>query len=272
MPGNFTSRNHYRDADNCRCDNCVHVILTCQSGVPARRISTAIPLCWKSALILNLNRLGSLPKGRLSRPACRIASLPGCHSGGGKVSNHNRSGRKPAGPFNWLEWLDRKAARLPRATGWTSPDEPFMLARYPHLRPAPIPGDVHSRIMCESEEKTAAQQFAEWESRIAHDREAAACLKGLNAKRRTQLAALLLQTIVEFEMGEADSRSSQWRRHLRRAPGRLRKLNRKLQKARQAVEELRACAQDSGAEGPNDMARRWAWQLLGFNYRLAADK
>jgi len=189
------------------------------------------------------------------------------------VSNHNRSGRKPAGPFNWLEWLDRKAARLPRATGWTSPDEPFMLARYPHLRPAPIPGDVHSRIMCESEEKTAAQQFAEWESRIAGSAEAAVCLAGLSAEQRTQIAALLLQTAVDLEMREADSRSSQWARHLRReAPTRLRELNRRLQKARRAVEELKAYAEDSRAEGPKDMERHWARHLLGFNYRLAADK
>ena len=182
-------------------------------------------------------------------------------------------GRWQGVPFNWLEWLDREAARLPRATGWTSPDEPFMLARYPHLRPAPTPGDVHSRIMCESGEKTAAQQFAEWESRIAGSAESAVCLEGLCAEQRTQLAALLLQTRVDLEMRKADSRSSQWARHLRgEAPARLRKLNRKLQKARQAVEELKAYAEDSGAEGPKDMERHWARHLLGFDYRLAADK
>ena len=181
------------------------------------------------------------------------------------MSNHNRSGLKPAGPFNWLKDLDRVAATLPRATSWVDSYGPFMLARYPHLRPEPVPGNAW--------EKTAAQQFAEWESRIAHDRDAAACLKGLNAEQRTQLAALLLQTRVDLDMREADSRSLQWARHLRReAPARLRKLNRTLQKARQAVEELRVYAQDSATANPNDTSLHTARLVLGQPYALAADR
>ena len=176
------------------------------------------------------------------------------------MSNHNRSGLKPAGPFNWLKDLDRVAATLPRATSWVDSYGPFMLARYPNLRPTPIPG-------------VATQLFVEWESRIAGSAEAAVCLEGLCAEQRTQLAALLLQTRVDLEMHEADSRSSQWARHLRReAPARLRQLNRKLQKARHAVEELRVYAQDSATANPNDTSLHTARFVLGQRYALAADK
>jgi hypothetical protein len=127
--------------------------------------------------------------------------------------------------------------------------------------------------MCESGEKTATQLFTEWESRIAGSSEAAVCLEGLDAEQRKQLAALLLQTITDMEMRAADSRSSQWAQHVRReAPARLRELNRRLQKARRAVEELKAYARDSETGNPDDMLPHSARRLLGQTYELAADK
>lgn len=184
---------------------------------------------------------------------------------------NRKTGRRVNTPlFNWLEWLDKKAATLPRATNWVH--DPFMLARYRNLRPLPIEGDVHSRIMCESGERTAARLFADWELRIADNTETTVCLEGLNAEQRRQLAALLLQTIVDLEMLTAADRSSQWSRHLRKAAAtRLRVLNRKLQKARKAVQELKAYARDSETGNPDDALLHAARLLLGQDYRLAAD-
>jgi hypothetical protein len=162
-------------------------------------------------------------------------------------------------PFNWLDGLDREAATLPRATNWVEPYGPFMLARYTHLRPLPIPGNGHSQILCDSGEKTAAQRLAEWELRIAESNKAAVCLNGLGAGQRQQLAALVIETVCDLEMREADSRSARWASRVRKeAPARLRGLDRRLQKARLAIEELYAFARDSGT--------------VGLDYRLAADK
>src|ERR1700688_4391336 len=61
--------------------------------------------------------------------------------------------RKLARLCNWLKALDEAAKTLPRATDWLGQYGPFMLARYPNLRPQPVPGDAHSRIMCESGER-----------------------------------------------------------------------------------------------------------------------
>lgn len=92
------------------------------------------------------------------------------------MADRKHGGQGTTGPFNWLEWLDNEAAKLPRATDWLDPYGSFMLARYPNLRPQPIPDNPHSRIMCESGERTAARLFAEWESRIAGSTETSVCL------------------------------------------------------------------------------------------------
>jgi hypothetical protein len=181
--------------------------------------------------------------------------------------------RKPACLCNWLRALDEAAKTLPRATDWLGQYGPFMLARYPNLRPQPVPGDAHSRIMCESGERTAAQLFAEWETRIAQDTVAAPCLERLSAEQRRQLAALLLDTMVALEMRPALAGSSQFKRQIRReATTRLRVLSRKLQKARQSIEELMAYAQDSGKGNTPETSRHSARLVLGQPYRFAASK
>jgi hypothetical protein len=174
-------------------------------------------------------------------------------------------------PSNWLAWLDRKAPTLTRATNWVA--DPFMLARYSNLRPQPISGSDRSRIACEIQEQIASRVFTEWESRIARTAETSVCLNGLNAEQRKQLAALLIQTITEIEMHAPEKRSSQWARCLRReAPARLHGLNRRLQKAQQAVEELQAYAQDSKADKTDNEAQHLARQLVGQIYGIVADK
>jgi len=126
-------------------------------------------------------------------------------------------------------------------------------------------------MMCKSDERTAAQQFAEWESRIAENTEAAACLVGLSAELRKQLAALLLETTDDLEMRTATDRTSQWKNQLcREAPTRLRMLNRKLHKARQAVQELMNYAKDSREENAPDSPLYRARRMLGQAYIIAA--
>jgi len=88
-------------------------------------------------------------------------------------------GRATNGPFNWLQDLDSKAKSLPRANSWLQPYGPFMLARYPNLRPLPVLGNVRSQITSESDERTATQLFAEWELRIAGNPQTASCLARL---------------------------------------------------------------------------------------------
>jgi hypothetical protein len=180
-------------------------------------------------------------------------------------------GQTTSRSFNWLEMLDKEAAKLTRATSWLEPYGPFMLARYPNLRPKPINGDVHSQIMCDSGEQTAGRLFAEWESRIMVNTESSVCLEKLDAGRRRQLAALLLETVVDLEMRTATDRSSHWAWHVcKEAARRLRVLNRKLQKARQAIQEVMVYAEDPGKRNALDAPRHSARQMLGHPYRIAA--
>ena len=101
--------------------------------------------------------------------------------------------------------------------------------------------------------------------------ESAACLKKLNKGQREQLAALTVEIVSNLEMRTATDRSSQWKRELcNEAPTRLRMLNRKLQKARQSVEELMAYAQDSRKENASDSPLYIARRMLGQPYIVAA--
>jgi len=146
-----------------------------------------------------------------------------------------------------------------------------MLARYPNLQPLPVTGNVRSQMICKSDERTAAQVFAEWEARIANNRQSAACLKKLNKGQREQLAALTVEIVSDLEIRTATDRSSQWKRQLcKQAPTRLQMLNRKLQKARQSVKELMAYAQDSRKENAPDSPLYRARRVLGQPYIVPA--
>jgi hypothetical protein len=206
-------------------------------------------------------------------PTASADAAPGSHSGGGNLSSRDTGRRKPTCPCNWLKALDEAARTLPSATDWLGQYGPFMLARYPSLHPQPVPGDAHSQIMCESGERTAARLFAEWETRIVKSVVAAPCLERLSAEQRRQLAALLLETMVALEMRPVLARRSQFKKQLsREATVRLTALSRKLQKARQSIEELMAYAQDSGKGNTLDASRHSARLLLGQPYGFAAGK
>src|SRR5437588_407502 len=112
-----------------------------------------------------------------------------------RLPGRNSRGLKSARLFNWLKWLDRKAQALPRAMNWLEPYGPFMLVRYAHLRPQPLPHDPRSKHECEVDEACAAQILEDWESRIADHTETAVCLNRLSPEQRKQLSALLIETV-----------------------------------------------------------------------------
>ena len=115
------------------------------------------------------------------------------------MSRPNSGGRGSTRLFNWLERLDQVAQTLPRALGWIEPYGPFMLIRYPHLRPQRPSSDLRSQHEFEVDEATITQTLQEWESRIADHTETAVCLDALNPEQRKQLSALLIETIAEIE-------------------------------------------------------------------------
>lgn len=183
--------------------------------------------------------------------------------------NHKFPARQP--PFNWLEWLDEVASRLPRPPTWREPYSPFLLARYPHLRPQPAPDNPRIQQECEAEQASAFRIFQEWEERIAKDKTTAVCLKGLSKEQRRQLAALLLDTRVKFEKKEYQNASAAMRRHLaKEAPRRNRVLNRKLAAARKVLQELKDYASDSGTNTFPDERLHRAREILGHNRAVAA--
>jgi hypothetical protein len=190
------------------------------------------------------------------------------------LPDRNRPTRNAAaGPFNWLQSLDEAAPTLKRAGSWLQPYGPFMLIRYPHLRPKPSRDDRRRKRMLESAEACAFRLVAEWESRIAHHKEAADCLHGLNPGQWAQLSALLIETVDAFEDCKQQGAGSRLRRHLAgEAKRRTSVLHRRLEKARKAVQELKDYASDSGTRHSLDESSHAARQMLGQKYRLAAQR
>lgn len=189
------------------------------------------------------------------------------------MSERKRNRQKPAGPFNWLEKLDQEARTLPRAEGWLGPYGLFMLARYPDLRPQPLLNDGHSKIACESGERTADRLFEEYEAGIAGNADTANCLMGLDAVQRRQLAALMLEIESELEIRPTIDHTAKWASQLRReAEARIRTLNRKVEKARRAIEELKEYALDSDTVDTRKDSLHTARKMLGFPYMNAINK
>jgi hypothetical protein len=148
-----------------------------------------------------------------------------------------------------------------------------MLARYPDLLPQPIPSDGHSKIMCESGERTFAELLSKSETDLAESTEAAVCLCGLDAEQRRQLAALMLDIVSELETRPAVDHTARWASQLRKeAKRRITVLNRKVEKARRAIEELRNYALDSDTADVSDNALHTAKTMLGFPYLNATGK
>ena len=188
------------------------------------------------------------------------------------MTDHKLSVQKSVGPFNWLEWQDQEAKNLPRAKDWFGQYELFMLARYSQLQPQAIPNDL-SEIVPEAGEKAVAKLLADSEVSIAQNTETAPCLHGLDAEQRRQLAALMCDILSELETRPAIDGTARWASQLRKiAEARINALNKKVEKATRAIEELRSYALDLDGGDIRDDALHTAKTQLGFPYLNAANR
>ena len=145
---------------------------------------------------------------------------------------------------NWLAQLDAKAGKLPRAKDWLGEYIYFMFARYPHLRPKPVSRNNRSRSHWRGGFQSFCQTLALWERKIAADKKAKRALQGLDADQRSQLAALVAETVTVFgQYRQARIWHWQQKKLLSEGPRRLRMLMRKLRNASEAITELLHYAQ-----------------------------
>ena len=133
----------------------------------------------------------------------------------------------PHGDYvNWLANLDMAAKTWEPLLHWDYPR--FLLARYPHLRP-------------DAEDQNRDPFFrilADWDAKISE--QAPEVTEGLDDEERQQLAALVLDSMVELEMQVRDSSDSKWTQsYLRFGEGWQRKLDRKAEAVRKAAESWR---------------------------------
>ncbi len=152
-------------------------------------------------------------------------------------------GDAPSPLVNWLSQLDREAPTLPKAAGWF--DYPvFLYARYPLLQPSRVPGDRYSKSQIKSGYETFQRELSSWERRISLHDEASRVVGGLTKTQRTQLAALVLDTVTMCE-GYKPQKQSARRVHAlaRSAPRKERKLRRKVKTVHKALGDLRDYAQ-----------------------------
>ena len=147
---------------------------------------------------------------------------------------------------NWLERLDAHALTLTPLQDWTSWDDYFLLVRYPHLQPISPPGpDVSvlpphiAKVFFESSKRVFYEMIADYEEEISTHDEAKLALEELTKEQRQQVAALLIDSISSFEIYEGGAKFKKEMGELVRAPSRLRMLERKINKVRTALKELR---------------------------------
>ena len=144
-----------------------------------------------------------------------------------------RVGASGLSPFNWLKWLDKEVRKFPSGAKWlTHPPfqfarcQRFMMARYPQLC-HPFQNEILGRV------------FSGAEHQILEHREARHVASGLNDRQRKELAALFLDTVDSLKSHRAHRRfANRVHKLADEAPSRTRMLTRKLEKARQALEEL----------------------------------
>ncbi|MDA2934030.1 hypothetical protein MYX82_06775, partial [Acidobacteria bacterium AH-259-D05] len=97
-----------------------------------------------------------------------------------------------------------------------------------------------AKMFFESGKRVFYEMLAEYEEDIATHDEAKLALKDLAKEQRQQVAALLIDSMVSFEIYKPDARVAKELGELgREAPWRLRMLKRKIDKARAALEDLR---------------------------------
>jgi hypothetical protein len=164
-----------------------------------------------------------------------------------------RLGPSRRSPFNWLQWLDYEVEGFSNTSNWTHHPpfqlarcQLFMMARYPQFE-RPFADGVLFR------------EFSRGKKQLSEHPEARLSLSGLNDRQKTEAAALVIDIIEALSSYKAYRRRANRVHELaREAPSRIRMLNRKLKRAREAIEELREYSRE--VEGS-----------LGWEYAGAAE-
>jgi hypothetical protein len=138
---------------------------------------------------------------------------------------------------NWLEELDKTVERLEPGSNWLKNEELlyqrcrlFIMTRYPRLM-RPFPDEVID------------QEVSHWEGQISEGPTTRCVMDGLHSYQRKQLAALLWDTLDALQFYEAQRRQAKRVHKLAlEEPRRLRTLNKKIEKARASLQELREYA------------------------------
>jgi len=99
-------------------------------------------------------------------------------------------------PFNWLEEYDRRAQEFTKANDWF--EYPlFTFARFPQLQPA-------------SRGTFFSEWIAAWKKLIGQDPKAKIVLNNLTDDQKTQLAALVSDTVSDLEIFRNRRKSKEW--------------------------------------------------------------
>lgn len=157
--------------------------------------------------------------------------------------------------FNWLDWFDGEAKKLPPATSWLGYSY-FMFARYPRLRPVVLKAPNRSQLNLHAGHRAFRESLSEWLRQIQASREARDVLTGLSPCQRNQLAALVADSVEGFHgVGEYQARLKVHKDLCAlavRAPRCQRLRHKKLSEARSALERLieyeRSVAHDLGKD------------------------
>ena len=141
---------------------------------------------------------------------------------------------------NWLWSLDRKARDLPRAASWGYYPY-FFLVRYPRLRPPHPKYEARSRreLSLQSGGDAFEEIVAEWRCKIQSDERARTVLGNLTERQKRELAALTVDIYTELDVYvRLKLRREHYRELVSEGTRRQRMRERKLKKARKALEDL----------------------------------
>ena len=145
------------------------------------------------------------------------------------------------GLFNLLAWLDAEAANLSRATSWLQYPY-FTFARYRHLQPSLTKPLDRSHLALLSGRTVFRQNIRKWLRRIRTSQQAGEVMKNLKPRQRSQLAALVADSVEGFEAVGEYLRRLKWHKQLcalaHQAPSHQRVREQRLSNARSALGQL----------------------------------
>jgi hypothetical protein len=141
---------------------------------------------------------------------------------------------------NWLAEEDAWALEQPQAISWNDYSH-FVFARHPHLQPAPCPEPRPSRSIdfIEFGRRVFNEHLSGYQSQLASDEKMKRVLEGLSADQQIQLAALVIDSILDFEFDCVARRDDDYKNsRFREVTNRRNLLVKKTLKAKKALEDL----------------------------------